>query len=80
MRYNIIMITQQSIDNLKNHLDVVDTVSSYVQLKKAGANYKGLCPFHGEDTPSFVVSPPKADLPLLRLWCRRRLYQVCDGA
>jgi DNA primase len=53
------MITQQSIDNLKNHLDVVDTVSSYVQLKKAGANYKGLCPFHGEDTPSFVVSPQK---------------------
>ena len=53
------MISKNSIETLKNSLDIVDTVSGYVQLKKSGANYKGLCPFHGEDTPSFVVSPAK---------------------
>jgi DNA primase len=53
------LISKNSIETLKNSLDIVDTVSGYVQLKKSGANYKGLCPFHGEDTPSFVVSPAK---------------------
>ncbi|MEA3290261.1 MAG: CHC2 zinc finger domain-containing protein, partial [Campylobacterota bacterium] len=53
------MITKQSIENLKSHLDVVDVVSQFIELKKAGANFKACCPFHGEDTPSFVVSPAK---------------------
>lgn len=53
------MITKESIENLKNHLDVVDVVSQFIQLKKTGANFKACCPFHGEDTPSFVVSPAK---------------------
>jgi len=53
------MITQDSIQNLKNHLDIVDTLSNFIELRKAGANFKALCPFHGEDTPSFVVSPKK---------------------
>ncbi len=53
------MITKESIDNLKNHLDVVDVISQFLELKKSGANFKACCPFHGEDTPSFVVSPAK---------------------
>ncbi len=53
------MITKDSIENLKTHLDVVDIISQFLELKKAGANFKACCPFHGEETPSFVVSPAK---------------------
>lgn len=53
------MIKQESIESLKNHLDIVDVISQYVELKKTGANFKACCPFHSEDTPSFVVSPAK---------------------
>ena len=53
------MIKKESIENLKNHLDVVDVVSQFLELKKSGANFKACCPFHGETTPSFVVSPSK---------------------
>jgi len=53
------MIKQESIDALKAQLDVVDVVGSYVELKKAGANFKAPCPFHDEKTASFVVSPSK---------------------
>jgi len=53
------MITKESIENLKSHLDVVDILSQFIELKKSGANFKACCPFHGEETPSFVVSPAK---------------------
>lgn len=53
------MIAKESIENLKNSTDIVDIVSQFIQLKKSGANYKACCPFHGEETPSFVVSPAK---------------------
>ncbi|QOG11775.1 DNA primase [Arcobacter sp. FWKO B] len=53
------MIAKESIENLKNNLDIVDILSQFVQLKKSGANFKACCPFHGENTPSFVVSPAK---------------------
>src|SRR3954454_6537241 len=45
--------------DLLNRVDIVDVVSRYVQLKKGGANFLGLCPFHNEKTPSFTVSPAK---------------------
>jgi len=53
------MIKKESIENLKNYLDIVDVISQFIELKKSGANFKACCPFHGENTPSFVVSPTK---------------------
>ncbi len=52
-------IPQSFIQELLARADVVDIVGRYVQLKKGGANYMGLCPFHGEKSPSFSVSPTK---------------------
>ncbi len=47
------------VEQIKSNIDIVDVIGSYVLLKKAGSNYKGLCPFHGEKTPSFNVSQDK---------------------
>jgi DNA primase len=53
------LIPESFKQDLLNRVDIVDLVSRYVQLKKGGANYQGLCPFHNEKTPSFTVSPAK---------------------
>lgn len=45
------------IDEIRQRADIVDVISQYVSLKRTGARYKGLCPFHGERTPSFTVNP-----------------------
>ena len=50
---------QQAVEQIKEKLDIVDVVSKYVVLKKTGSNYQGICPFHNEKTPSFVVSGNK---------------------
>ena len=54
MRYSEEIIAEVLARN-----DIVDVVSSYIRIQRAGADYKGLCPFHSEKTPSFSVSPSK---------------------
>ena len=53
------MISQDSIDGLKARIDVLDVISNYIEVKKAGSSFKALCPFHDEKSPSFVISPQK---------------------
>ncbi len=53
------MIDRQTVEKIKDAANIVDVVSEFVTLKKSGANYKGLCPFHNEKTPSFYVSPAR---------------------
>jgi DNA primase len=53
------MVSQPFIEDLKQQADIVTVVQDYVSLKKLGANYKGLCPFHAEKTPSFQVNREK---------------------
>ena len=53
------MISPQTIEQITNRIDIIDVVSEFVKLKKRGANYLGLCPFHNEKSPSFTVSPAK---------------------
>jgi DNA primase len=53
------LFPQRFIDDLKQQADIVVVIQDYVSLKKTGANYKGLCPFHGEKTPSFQVNRDK---------------------
>lgn len=52
-------IPEEKIEEVRQSLDIVDVISEYVQLKKQGRNFVGLCPFHGEKTPSFSVSTDK---------------------
>ncbi|OGH54283.1 MAG: DNA primase [Candidatus Levybacteria bacterium RIFCSPLOWO2_12_FULL_40_10] len=47
------------VEKVKSKLDIVEIIGEHIQLKKAGRNFKALCPFHGEKTPSFVVSPER---------------------
>ena len=52
-------IPDELIEEIRVRSDIVEVISDRVLLKKSGANYKGLCPFHSEKTPSFIVSPAK---------------------
>lgn len=53
------LIDHKTIDLVYQAMDIVEVVEEFVTLRKAGANYKGLCPFHDEKTPSFIVTPAK---------------------
>ena len=50
-------MNNNQIEEVKSKVDIVSLISEYIELKKAGRNYKANCPFHGEKTPSFMVSP-----------------------
>ncbi len=52
-------IAPESVEQVKAYSDIVSVISDYVHLRRKGRNYTGLCPFHSEKTPSFVVSPEK---------------------
>src|SRR5690242_21417824 len=52
-------IKDSSIEAVKGAMEILPVVEAYVQLRKAGGTYKGLCPFHQERTPSFTVSPAR---------------------
>jgi len=53
------MVEREKIDEIIRQTDIVDLISQYIQLKKVGKNYRALCPFHSEKTPSFYLSPDK---------------------
>ena len=57
--YLCIMIDRATVDKILEATDIVDVVGEFVNLRKAGVNYKGLCPFHDDKTPSFMVSPAR---------------------
>ena len=54
-----VMLANNDVEEIKQRLDIVEHISGFVQLKRSGTNYKGVCPFHDEKTPSFMVSPEK---------------------
>jgi len=54
-----LMISQATIQQILNRIDIIDVVGAFVKLKRRGSNFLGLCPFHNEKTPSFTVSPSK---------------------
>lgn len=54
-----VFINDEIVERIKDSVDIVDLISDYVDLKKQGSSYSGLCPFHNEKTPSFSVSQPK---------------------
>src|SRR5512138_378920 len=53
------MIPEEKIREVADRLSIVEVVGEYVALRRSGANYQGLCPFHGEKTPSFNVNPAR---------------------
>ena len=57
--YLCTMIDRATVDKIMDATNIVDVVGEFVTLRKAGVNYKGLCPFHDDTTPSFMVSPTK---------------------
>ena len=67
------------VDEIKSKVDIVEVVSSYVPLKKAGRNFSGLCPFHGEKTPSFMVSAERQAFKCFGCFPRGALIKTPKG-
>lgn len=70
---------EEVIEEVRTRNDIVDIVSQYVNLKKKGANYFGLCPFPNEKSPSFSISPSKQMYLLFWLRSRRKRDLLRDG-
>ena len=73
------LISTESLERVKQAADIVEVVSAHTDLRRQGARWVGLCPFHEERTPSFSVDAAGKALPLLRLRGRRRRDQVRRG-
>ena len=73
------MIPTETIEQIAAANDIVEVIGSYFPLKRAGANFKALCPFHQEKTPSFHGQPATANISLFRLWRWRQRFSVRDG-
>ena len=71
------IIPEPVLEQIRQNNDVVEVIGSYFPLKRAGANFRALCPFHKEKTPSFNVNP-KTNLALLRVRHGRRRVHVRD--
>ena len=57
--FALVMIDRATVDKIMDAVNIVDVVGEFVNLRKSGVNYKGLCPFHDDKTPSFMVSPAR---------------------
>lgn len=55
-------IVESSIERLKQQINILDVVESFIEIKKRGTNYKACCPFHGEKTPSFYHKPLQTNI------------------
>ncbi len=73
------LISPESLERVKQAADIVEVISAHTDLRRQGARWVGLCPFHEERTPSFSVDAAGKALPLLRLRGRRRHDQVRRG-
>ncbi len=58
-RERVVLFTEGTLNEIRNRMNIVELISEYIELKKSGQGYMGLCPFHGEKTPSFHVHPIK---------------------
>ncbi len=72
------IFSKNSLETLRQKIDLVEVLSSHIDLKRAGAAYKALCPFHDEKTPSFTLQKGDSPLPLLRLRGAWRRHSVSD--
>jgi len=71
--------SDEEIDALRAHADIVDVVGHYLQLQKSGKVYKAVCPFHNDHDPSMTVNPDLQYLQVLCLRSRRQCLPVCEG-
>src|SRR5665647_1021588 len=57
--FNVSMIPDEKVREVRERAPILEVISDYMSLRKSGANYQGLCPFHGEKSPSFNVNPAR---------------------